>query len=204
MKIAALRPRRKHLTAVITDSADEPFLVDTGLAEERLREGMELTDGELEELLRLSQERRAYERALYLLGFRNHSEKELKTKLSRLFGKDAADAAVCRVKELGLVNDTNYARAKAADLVNLRGFAKSRVRNELAMKGIDRETADAVLDEMDTDPEEQIGAIMDKRFSPLPRDEKGKRRMMNYLLSRGYAWGDIRRVLESRGEETED
>ena len=65
---------------------------------------------------------------------------------------------------------------------------------ELSRKGIDKETAEAVLDEIEVDPREQIRAVLAKKYRSLG-DEKTKRRAVAALQRLGYGWDDIKAVL---------
>lgn len=202
MKITAIKPRRGHLAAILCENREEPFLLDLTLSQESLCVGMELSEEELSALSEESTRRRAVDRALYQLGFRDHGEQELLQKLTRSFPRPAAEAAVARMKELGLVDDLRFARLFARDRIVTRGYALPRIRQELLKKGVQRDAVEQALRELkeETDTVGQIEEILSRRFSPLPTDEKGKRRMMNYLLSRGYRYHEIRDALERRGD----
>ncbi|MBQ4082228.1 MAG: regulatory protein RecX [Clostridia bacterium] len=204
MKILSIRPRRGHLAAVYCDNREEPWLLDKDVVEERLHQGMTVTEALLTELSDDSARRRAMSRALYLLGFRDHSKRELRQKLLRLFPAEAVTAAIDRCGELGLLDDLRFAHALASDCIHLKGFGTARVRQELAKKGIDRDTVQTVLEELQPDPADQLDEILARRFSPLPEDDKGKRRMMNYLLSRGYHYHDIKDALQRAGIQEEE
>ena len=154
-----------------------------------------LDDEQLKELLDRSQKRRAREKALYLLEYRNHSRKELEDKISRVTSREAAREAACHMQELGLVDDTAYACDCARELVYRKGFARSRARWELEKKGIDRETAEYALDELHADWEEILGDVVERKYSRQLTDETGKRRTIQALMRLGYRYEEIRPVL---------
>ena len=93
MIITDIAPRRKGLSQVFIDG-EEALKLDTETLEvNSVKIGMNITDEELYELIQKSEARRASEKALYLLERRSHSKKELKDKISRVTGKEAAEAA---------------------------------------------------------------------------------------------------------------
>ena len=87
------------------------------LIENRFDVGREIDDDELKEIIEKSGERRAKEKALWLISYRSHSEKELFDKLRRDFDETSAQKAVSRMAELGLINDEEFAKAYARRLV---------------------------------------------------------------------------------------
>ena len=125
MFVTALEPRRKRLTALFLDGELAAKLDSETLLQSGLRIGMELDDEELYRLIQRSDAHRAQEKALYLLEHRSHSKKELADKISRTAGREAAERAAERMEELGLVNDAQYARNLAEELLQPRKLWKS-------------------------------------------------------------------------------
>ncbi len=194
MKITAIQPRRKALSAVYIDGEYAMSLDTRTLLENRVDVGKELDDEELRGLIELSNERRAKEKALWLISYRSHSKKELRDKIRRTCDADAADKAVERMEELGLVNDGEYARVYADKLIFSKRMSKRAAMMELRRKGIDSETAQAVLDDIDVDYQQQITEIIERKY-PNINDEKTRRRAVAALQRLGYGWDDIKAAL---------
>ena len=163
--------------------------------------GAEIAPEELEELRVQSETRITKDRALRLLSARAYTAYGLQRKLLAYTDEDIAAEAVARMVELGLVDDLDYARRYAADCMRQKGFSLARTRQALREKGIDRDTADEVLAEMDEDAEPAIARIILKKYSRYLDDEKGRLRTMNGLLRLGYRHGEIRTVLENLLED---
>lgn len=195
MLITAIEPRRKGLSALFIDGEFVMNLDTQALLENRFDVGRELDDDELKEMIELSNERRAKEKALWLISYRDHSKKELKEKIQRTCSEEAAEKAVDRMEELGLVNDLQFARRYARKLLLQKKMTRRAAAFELTLKGIDKETAEAVLDEIDVDYRENIRGIIEKKYRNIS-DEKIKRRAVAALQRLGYGWDDIRAVLE--------
>lgn len=201
MKVTEIRPRRKGLSALFIDGEFAMALDTQTLLEQRIDVGKELDDEQLHELIALSNERRAKEKALWLISYRSHSKKELRDKIRRTCDADAADKAVERMEELGLVNDEEFARRYAEQLLFHKRMSKRAAAYELRRKGIDQATAEEVLEELDVDVHEQIRALIEKKYRNI-NDEKIRRRAVAALQRLGYGWEDIKAVLAEYADGT--
>ena len=196
MKITDIRPRRKGLSAVYIDGEYALSLDTQTLLEHRIDIGRELDDEELHDLIESSNERRAKEKALWLISYRSHSKKELRDKIRRTCDRQSAEKAVERMEELGLVNDRDYAERCAQTLIFTKHMSKRGAAMELRRKGIESEIIDEVLGDIEVDEREQIQAVIERKY-PKIGDEKIRRRAVAALQRLGYGWDDIKDVIES-------
>lgn len=203
MEITALEPRRKSLTAVYIDGEFALKLDTQTLLENRIKIGTVLDDDELKLLIEKSNTRRAKEKALWLISYRDHSKKELTDKIAKDCDRTSAEAAVERMQELGLVNDEAYARRYAQQLLEVKHLSIKGVKYKLIEKGIDRALIDDILSEFDVDSKEQIREIIDKKYARSLSDEKGKRRAFSGLSRMGFSFGDIKSVIAEYTENDE-
>lgn len=156
---------------------------------------------EFEEEVRLCKEY-----ALRLLTRQDYTRYQLIEKLSRKWDEQAAQEAVDRMEELGLVNDRSYAMRCARDLVRLRAFAPRRVAQELRHRGIgDAELEEAVAQFDGADMRENIARILRKKHAVVFEnpDEKQVRRAVAALQRLGYTYEDVRYVIENPDEFAE-
>ncbi len=200
MLITAIEPRRKAMSALYLDGEYVMNLDTQTLIENRFDVGKDIDDEDLHEIIRLSNERRAKEKALWLISYRDHSKKELADKIKRTCDEESADKAVERMEELGLVNDESYALHYAQKLIFTKHMSKNAVVCELARKGIDKELAAEILDEIEVDSSEQIRIIIDKKYKNIS-DEKIRRRAVAALQRLGYRWDEIKGVIEEYAED---
>ena len=126
---------------------------------------------------------------------RSHSKKELADKISRTAGREAAERAAERMEELGLVNDAQYARNLAEELLQRKRFAARRAEYELLQKGIDRALAQEIVEELAPEPEESLRFLIERKYQRSLSDEKGRRRVFAALQRLGYSGEDIRTAL---------
>lgn len=203
MELTAAEPRRKGLVQLYLDGEAAVKIDIEVFLHSGLKPGDMLTDEKLHELLLASDERRAREKALYLLEHRNHSKKELTEKIARTAAsREAAQAATDRMEELGLLNDEAYARDLARELVVRKRYGALRVRQELRQKGIDNELIDELLEQYGSEETalENIQAVLEKKYAGWEDDEKVRRRAFAALQRLGYSYDLIRRAMRA-GEQ---
>lgn len=196
MTITAIEPRRRQMCALFIDGEYVMNLDAQTLIENRFDVGREIDDDELKEIIEKSNERRAKDKALWLISYRSHSKKELFDKLRRDFDEDSAQKAVDRMQELGLINDGEFAKAYARKLVYGKKMSLRAAELELHRKGIDNITAEQVLSGLEYDAQTQIIEFISKKYRKI-EDEKVRRRAVAALQRKGYGWDDIKQAIES-------
>ena len=165
--------------------------------------GDSLDDGELAAFKCAAGSRRAFNAALDLLSRREHSKKELYTKLCRKFDSEAVESAVERLCELGMVDDERFAELYAKELYERKGMGDRRIIYELCSRGISGETAKAAVEALHIDCDEsednvqRIVDIIEKKYYNITNDEKQRRRAWNALQRLGYSPSDIRRAFNA-------
>ena len=170
-----------------------------------LHAGDELTEAEIYDLRQKSDARRALDKAMDLLALRDHAAGELYQKLCRKFDPHTAAAAVARVGELGLLNDAGFARRRAAELLRKRK-SRREILQDLAAKGIDRETAaDALAALMPADGEEDpdlasARALVERQYARKLAEGKTQQ-VMAALARRGFSHAVIRAAVQPRDPE---
>jgi regulatory protein len=162
--------------------------IDADVAAERgLREGVALKIEELEGARVAGERALALARALNFLGYRARSEKEVRDRLRRYgYGEQTMGEVVERLKELGYLDDEDFARLVAREKASRYG--PRRVLAELRKSGVDSELAQSVV-------EEAFGArseIDEARSAAARRYNRGgsdaeARRVYGFLVRRGYS-----------------
>lgn len=144
----------------------------------------------------------AKDKALRLLEFRSHSEKELKIKLKRAGAlDDDVEEIIEFCKNYNFINDESFAKRKAADLKNLKKYGKNRIKNELYSLGIDSEIIENAISELDFDDDVLLGLVEKKLSKNF--EKKNIDKCIRYFLYRGYEFGEIKRCIENI-KETEE
>lgn len=197
MLVTAVEPRRKSLSALYIDGEFAMKLDTMTLMENHIKPGVELTDEQLHSLIQKSNARRAKERALYLITYRDHSKKELTDKIRRTCSADAAEQAAQKMEELGLVNDEEFARKYANELLHKKHMAPRAIQYKLREKGITAETISIILEELEYNTYEEIQAVLNKKYYGYSDDEKIKKRAFAALQRLGWGWSDIKDAMNS-------
>lgn len=200
--ITRLQETKRGRISVFFDD-EFAFSVDKEtFARRSLKVGQRFTQAEYEQLCRETQYMRAKEKAFALLCAKSYPKKQLKEKLMQDFEEESVDEVLERLQELGLINDADYAVRCAKDLVNLKHYGFSRVRQELARRGIsqnDIEDALAVFE--DYDETQAIESVLQKKYRSVLREEKGKRKAFGALVRLGYDAGEVRSAIERLSEQ---
>ena len=165
------------------------------------RDGDEITEEALAELKAADDAERAHESALRMLTARSHGEKELYRKLRQKYDAEAAQNAVDRCKEAGLIDDASFAADLAESLISRKGWSPERAKTELIFRGVDRETAENAVSALDIDRDSGIMMLLAKMRITDDSPEKDKARAVRRLLNAGYRLGEIRRYLSSVSEQ---
>ena len=196
MTITAIEPRRRQMCALFIDGEYVMNLDAQTLIENRFDVGREIDDDELKDIIDKSNERRAKDKAMWLISYRSHSKKELFDKLRRDFDEESSQKAVNRMQELGLINDSEFAKAYARKLVYGKKMSLRAAGFELQRKGIDNITAEQVLSDLDYDAQTQIIDFISKKYRNI-EDEKVRRRAVAALQRKGYGWDEIKQAIET-------
>lgn len=194
MIITAIEPRRKSLSAIYIDGEFALKLDTETVLSERLKVGTEIDDDRLLELIKTSDARRAKEKALWLISYRDHSEGELRQKLSKDYGEEAVDKAVERLMELGLINDESFAK-KYAESLSHKHLSQRQIQQKLRLKGIDKELSSETVEDLNLDEKEEIRALIEKKYIRKLSDEADLRRTVAALQRRGFGYSDIKAVI---------
>ena len=162
MRIDRISKTKQGRFALFDENDEFLFSVDDEtLVKNRLKEGAVLDAASLSALKEQSDLRKAKDKALSLLSLRDHASGELYEKLCQKFDEHTAAAAVAEMRRLDLLDDARFARHRAKYWAGQNKSARE-IRRKLLEKGIDRETADAAVAELDTDETAACRAVLEK------------------------------------------
>lgn len=174
--------------------------IDTALAN-RLKIGSELSVEEKERILCEDGEKYALACAMKFLSYRMRTEKELRDKLSgKGISEDCVERAVKKLKEIGYLDDREFAGLYAQEL--LQKYGQRVAVQKLMQKGVPRGIAEEAA--KDAGQEEQVidGYII--RLKQKHRNEeagKAKQKIIRALMAKGFEYEEIKRALRRYEEE---
>lgn len=137
--------------------------------------------------------------ALKLLGSRDYAEKELRTRLSsRAAVETDVDEVVARLRELGFLDESRFARGKAEDAASRRLVGKQRIALELESREVEREVIERVVEEAYEGRDETALALahLETRLGSFLRegaleDERTLQRAYGRLRRAGFRHADV-------------
>ena len=143
---------------------------------------------------------------------RARTRSELATKLAaKLVPDDVATRLLDRFEEVGLVDDSKFAREWIEQRQGGRGLARRALAMELRRKGIEDEVAREALDEIEPDDElDAARALVRSKLRSVRNLERDKamRRLVGMLARKGHspsvAFSVVKEELASVGVESED
>lgn len=137
------------------------------------------------------------EKALRLLEFRSHSEKELRDKLVRAgAAAENIDETLEFLKEYGFLDDLKYALSKAKDLAAFKKYGRLRISAELKMLGICGEFIEEALSQIDINENEVLLPLMEKKLKG-DFEKKSTERAIRYFAAKGYKYEDIKNCIDT-------
>ena len=172
-------------------------------AENGLREGAVFSSEELGRVRVAGETPVAMGRAFNLLGYRARSEGEVRERLGRYgYADETVGVVVGRLKELGYLDDEEFARLKARE--KARRYGPRRVAMELRQSGVGEEMARGVVEKEFAGREElgEARSAAARRYNSRGSDAEA-RRVYGFLVRRGYSAGVCAQVAREYREPPE-
>jgi len=198
MKVTALKAQIKNPQRV-SIFVDEKYSFSLSLDElvkYRIKQGDDLSAADEKKFKKLSADGKLRARALEWLLNRPHSEREFRDYLYRK--KAGPEQTEIFVKEFSRKRYLDNAKFAAwfVELQVRRGKSDRAIRSELFAKGINRELADKVLHQAETDEGVRLKAIIAKK-AKLPRYQKDPVKLKQYLMQQGFSYQLIKDTLKN-------
>ena len=198
--ITQIKETKKGRLALFLDGEFAFSLDEDTFAAAALHEEDEVEAWRLEELRKQSDTRKALDKAMDLLSLRDHAAGELYQKLCRKFDGPSAAYAVAKAQELGLLDDAQFARRRAAELLRKRKSRRA-ILDDLTAKGIDRDTAagavEALYADAEQDPELTAAIQLVQRHYAAKLSAGRRDQVAAALARRGFSHAVIRQALET-------
>lgn len=199
MKITSITKKNGTRWQIEVDDEYWAILDAEIIVNQHLKVGVELTEERMEEILRAADFRRARERALYLLDYRDHSRGEIVEKLSRNVDRVIAEEVADKLCELGLIDDGAYAKKLARHFLLTKKYGARRAEFEMRRKGIDgRLAAEAVAEvEPDEDLLEELALKKYGRYLEDDPDGKGRDKAIRGLMRLGHGYYEAEAAVDA-------
>ncbi|MFP2507427.1 regulatory protein RecX [Enterobacteriaceae bacterium RIT711] len=150
---------------------------------------------------------RLLDKATRILAMRDHSEQELRRKLSAQptfpgkpkteedpFTPEDIEKVIAWCYEHRWLDDAQFASRFIASR-SRKGYGPQRIRQELQGKGIARDLSEAAMENCEIDWQEMARDIAERKFGEqLPTEWKERAKVQRYLQYRGFYMEDIQAV----------
>lgn len=170
----------------------------------KIKNGKSYEDSYIAKFRHEGQIKYAKNRALFLLSYRDYSEKELIKKLQKNVSVEIAKITAKRMKELNLINDKKLAKNLANKLILNKGKGIRRVLYEMELKGIDREDALEAIESITFNSVDQISETIRKKYTDKLGDFQSKNKVIAALLRKGHSYNDIKSAIDIVEQEIEN
>lgn len=171
-----------------------------------LSEGNEITEDALSHIKNTAVFEDAKNYAANLVSARSYTVKAMREKLIAHIGDEEIVArTIDFLKEYKLLDDTDYARRYAHDLIYLKKFGIRQVKWKLKEKGIPDTIIEQAIEELEADDtvSENLETLIKKRLGGN-YDIKNIMKVKRYLASRGYGFDEINQAFSKFRTEDEE
>lgn len=196
MKITSIKQQVKNpeRVSIFVDGKYEFSLSLDELVKYKLKNDQEFDKADVKRFKKISADGKLRGRALEWLMNRPHSERELRDYLYRKkVEPEQIESLVSEMTKKGYLNNAKFA-AWFTELQARRGKSDRAIRSELFKKGIGREVADEVLEDGAGDETKRLKAMIHKK-QKLSRYKNDPQKLMQYLVSQGFGWQDVKAAL---------
>ena len=172
-------------------------------AKEGLRVGQELSASQIEALAKSDQFHRCLTAATRYLGYRPHSEAEIRHKLQRRGFEDKnIEATLPKLKEMGLVDDAAFAQFWKENRESFSPRSQWLTKSELRRKGVASEIIDGMVTSVDDGESAYRAALSKARRLPDTDYQTFRRRLGEFLRRRGFSYEVIQHTVEQLWQES--
>ncbi|HEX7735961.1 MAG TPA: RecX family transcriptional regulator [Ktedonobacteraceae bacterium] len=207
MRITALEPQA-HNPERVNLFLDDQFAL--GISAElmlkmQLHLNQEISPAELEELKSAEARQQAVERAINYLSFRPRSQEEVRRYLRKKeTPPEIIEAVLERLKNLDYLDDRSFTTFWVENRERFNPRGAQALRNELRMKGVEREIVDEVVDD-EHDEELALRAAGRKAAlllqTPAMDYTTFRNRLGGFLQRRGFSYEIVARVVRALWQE---
>jgi regulatory protein len=207
MRITALEPQAHHSERVnlYLDGSFSLAISAELMLKLDLHIGQELSAPDLAELQDEQACLQAVERAINYLSFRPRSQAEVRRYLlKKATPPQIIEAVLARLQHLDYVNDRAFASFWQENRQQFSPRGSQALRNELRMKGVDREIInETVSDEQDEELARRAADRKAQTLLQMPEMDYStfRNRLGGFLVRRGFAYAVVARVVRTLWQE---
>ncbi len=174
---------------------DSEYQITTDIdfwAENYIKDGSNITEEEWLALTDKINYKKAVNKCYDLLSRRDHSVKELKTKLLRTVDEINADKAIEKMIELDYLDDEKYAKTLLNHLIENKKMSKAFIKQEMFKRGLSADIIADTLAEIEIDNVSNIIDLIFTKYKNKLSIDGGKEKVVAALMRKGFSYSDIK------------
>lgn len=163
-----------------------------------LKVNQELTEKEVEEIVKKGEFQKVYDKILRFATLRPRSEREYKNWLRKHKVHESLHKKLFeKLIHLDFLDDEKFATWWVDQRNNFRPKSKRILNQELRIKGIDKEVIENVLSETKIDEEKIAKEMLEKKIYRWKNlnDFEARKKMSAFLARRGFGWDIIKKTV---------
>ncbi len=163
-----------------------------------LKVEQELTEDEIEEILRKGEFQKIYDKILRFASLRPRSEKEFDSWLRKHKVHSSLHTKLFdKLKRLDFLDDAKFAVWWVGQRLQFKLKSKRELIYELKSKGIDKNIIDDTLAEVNIDEVKVAKKLIDKKKYRWEKLEgfEARKKMSTFLAGKGYGWDIVKQVI---------
>lgn len=183
---------------------DDEYIITTDedfWAENYIKDGTDIDEDEWNKLVTKINLKKAVDKCYDLLSRRDHSVKELKTKLLRTVDENSADAAIEKMLDLGYLDDEKYAQTLVRYLLDNKNMSKNFVKQEMYKRGLSADIINNILENTEFDNSANCVELITTKYRNKLCAEGGKDKVTAALMRKGFSYYDIKHAFEMIEDE---
>ncbi len=132
---------------------------------------------------------------------------DMRTKVLKALegNEEAADEIMDALVRDRFIDDLRYASAFARDKSSLAGWGTAKIRYALVRKGIERSVIQEALAEIDSGKaDSKMRSVIEAKYRSISGAPDAKIKLLRYALGRGYAYDEVREIVDGLVRLSED
>lgn len=203
MKITRVVKKDSRNVSICLDDGKVIFINYEVFLRSRLKKNDDISENQLDLLIKENQRFAVRQRAFRYLGRRLLSENELRLKLKQKKYDDIIINEIIEdLKEKNYLNDFEFANVFASENIRNKFWGKNKLKAELMKRGVSNEIISDVISEKFQDGNDLQNAVdlAEKKYKLLAlrslEQKKIKEKLISFLFSKGYEYEIIKEAVE--------
>lgn len=208
MQITGIDVYKNKVYTVSLDVEKKVHIHNDVITEHDLKVGSELNLEDLKKIMKESELKCAWERALTILDQRDHSYTEMYNKLERTFSSDVCYETLQKLVELGKIDDRRYARELARIYIEVKHYGVYKATYEMQSRGLDKELIEESLALYEKLSPARLEMLIERKYASNLLDEENKIddmgviKVRSALMRQGFPFEQVNKALDKYLIET--